>query len=152
MQSDDEDIADQTGDTANYSVSKQTEHLRTIWRQQIQIPHFQIEDTYRSYQEWESALYGQSSSEYKPKYNTSKKLSKHFKKWEPKLQVLEANASPGYASMDRLKLWQQYIADIAHKIKNIKPKTMQSLYERAVCDCFLHETIWKEYIEWIKAR
>eukprot|EP01084_Bolivina_argentea_P280631 479951_1 len=61
--------SDHDMDTANVSVSKQTEYIGNIWRQQINIAHFQIEDTYRNYQEWECALYGQSSNKYKDKYN-----------------------------------------------------------------------------------
>ncbi len=38
-------------DIANVSVTNQTEVLRKIWIQLIHIWHFQIEDTYRNYQE-----------------------------------------------------------------------------------------------------
>ena len=136
-------------DNANVFISKQTELIRKIWRQQIAIPHFQIEATYRNYQDWECALYGKASIEAKPKYNASKKLSKYFKEWEHQRLKLSPNISPGYANMDRLQFWKQYVRDIMQKIKNIKPKTVQSLFERAILDCFLHEGVWKDYIEWI---
>mmetsp|Transcript_7584 Transcript_7584/g.12406 ORF Transcript_7584/g.12406 Transcript_7584/m.12406 type:complete len:1048 (+) Transcript_7584:27-3170(+) len=146
MDSDDE----QQPDKPSNKIRKQTEQIRKIWRQQIGVLHYQIEDTYRSYQDWECQLYGQPAVDYKEKYNHSKKLSKYFKEWEDKLLELAPNVSSGYASLQRLEFWQDYIAKIRQQIKHIKPKTILSLYERAILDCFLYEQMWVDYIEFVK--
>eukprot|EP01084_Bolivina_argentea_P280629 479949_1 len=139
-------------DIANVSVTNQTELIRKIWIQQINICHFQIEDTYRNYQEWECALYGQSSNKYKDKYNQSKKLNKYFKKYELELSKLEPNISDGYASIQRLEFWKKYINNIRNNIKNISHKIILNLYERAILDCFLFEQQWIDYINYIKEK
>merc|ERR1712129_296729 len=125
-ESDDGD-ANMDSDNANIFISKQTTRIRKIWRQQLSIPHFQIEATYRAYQDWECALFGQTSSEAKAKYIATKKLSKYFKEWETRRLALSDNISPGYATNERVEFWQAYTNKIQEQIKNIKPKTMQSL-------------------------
>ena len=91
-------------DAANVAVQRQTQRLRKVWRQQLKSPHAHIEDTYRAYQAWEQALFGQAATQtgLKDDYAAMKRLAKAFAKHEAQLATLAPNVSPGFSSAERV--------------------------------------------------
>lgn len=131
-------------DAVNASVEAQTMEIQRIWRLQLKgafnsyfeflfdsqrisisliVPHSEIEETYRKYQDWEATIFGAAGSEMKGVYTKTKKTSRRRMEWEQKLSALPMPQSPGMASSERLELWKRYIGVVDENGK-CRPNTV----------------------------
>ncbi|XP_025423964.1 squamous cell carcinoma antigen recognized by T-cells 3-like [Sipha flava] len=128
--------------TDEKSINDQKRRINNLYRRQLSVPLFDMENTYTEYKQW---LASENIEIEKSVEDTYKKALNKLQKiqiFEDRLLSLEVK--------DRLDSYVEYIQwEKNPKEGGNKPTRIICLYERAIADLPLIHTLWVDYIDYI---
>ncbi|XP_001946245.2 squamous cell carcinoma antigen recognized by T-cells 3 isoform X2 [Acyrthosiphon pisum] len=128
--------------TDEKAINDQKRRINNLYRRQLSVPLFDMENTYAEYQQWLTAENLEKEKSTVDAYNKAFSKLQQIQVFEDRLLSKEAK--------DRLESYEEYIRwEKNPKEGGNKPSRIICLYERAIADIPLTQTLWADYIDYI---
>ncbi|XP_050434403.1 squamous cell carcinoma antigen recognized by T-cells 3 [Adelges cooleyi] len=128
--------------TDEKSINEQKRCVNNLYRRQLSVPLFDMEHTYAEYKQW---LVEENIEEDKAVEDGYKRALSKLQK----IQVFEDNLLSKEAK-DRLNPYLEYISwEKNPKEGGNKPNRIICLFERAVADLPLEQSLWTDYVDYV---
>jgi hypothetical protein len=89
------------------TIEAQTDLIRNLFKRQLSIPHFGIEDTLKEYESWEEKRKGKSAlKDVEKNYQNALKLLEERKEYEASI---ESSAPPDQPDYSKVEQWKAYL-------------------------------------------
>ncbi|CAH1722535.1 squamous cell carcinoma antigen recognized by T-cells 3-like [Aphis gossypii] len=128
--------------TDEKAINDQKRRINNLYRRQLSVPLFDMENTYVEYQQWLTTENLEVEKSTVDAYNKALSKLQQIQVFEDRLLSKEAK--------DRLDSYEEYIRwEKNPKEGGNKPSRIICLYERAIADIPLTQTLWADYIDYI---
>lgn len=118
------------------------------FKEELLLPLSQMQLTYTEFRDFienhSDQLPNFDRSSIEAEFKDTKKIHQKALPFEEKLVKLEVKSH-----QERVEIYKSYINDLA---EDLEEEYVQILYERMITACCLNESVWKEYLSYIKNR
>ncbi|XP_064621064.1 squamous cell carcinoma antigen recognized by T-cells 3-like [Lineus longissimus] len=115
-------------------VDTQINRITAIFKRQLQIPLFDMEQTYEEYKEWAEEEDKHLEEVYKRKKEKLKALVPYEN------ELLKGGSKPSY---------EGYLSYIDYELSEKEPARIQNIFERAIKDHCLQPDLWVRYLKYL---
>jgi len=128
--------------TSNESLA-QAQVVTQLFHRQLSVPLLDMEKTWDEYRNWTEDINQEIDTNVK---NAYEKALVHLRKLTPTEDMLLTADSQD----EKLKIYNQYLELELTESKD--PSRVQALYERAVAELPLHESLWSSYCKFVTSQ